>query len=88
MPSQIILDYLLDVYEIQEVINSSHFSKIFSKSHVIMTKNMLLKFLELLKENTFELELYGKLYPEVRYNKTNPKISYQLTMDEKPFCRL
>ena len=83
MPSQIILDYLLDVYEIQEVINSSHFSKIFSKSHVIMTKNMLLKFLELLKENTFELELYGKLYPEVRYNKTNPKISYQLTMDEE-----
>jgi len=82
-PAQIILDYLLDVYEIQEVINSSHFSKIFSKSHVIMTKNMLLKFLGLLNGNTFSLELYGKVYPNVCYQKTNPKISYQLTMDEE-----
>lgn len=81
--SQIILDYLLDIYEIQEVINNSHFSKIFSKSHVIMTKNMLLKFLELIEGNSFTLELYGKVFPEVRYIRGNPMISYQLTMDEE-----
>ncbi|TAH66931.1 MAG: helicase [Anaerolineaceae bacterium] len=82
-PSQVILDYILDVYEIQEVINSSHFSKIFSKSQIIMTKNMLLKFLGLLDGNAFSLELYGRVYPEVSYAKANPKISYQLTMDEE-----
>ncbi len=82
-PSQTILDYLLDIYEIQEEINSAHFSKIFSKSQVIMTKNMLLKFLGLLDGNTFALELYGRVYPEVRFMKANPKISYQLTMDEE-----
>ncbi len=82
-PSQVILNYLLDVYEIQEVINSSHFSKIFSKSQVTMTKNMLLKFLGLLNGNKFTLELYGKIYPEVSYLNANPKISYQLTMDEE-----
>lgn len=81
--SQIILDYLLDVYEIQEVINSSHFSKIFSKSQIIMTKNMLLKFLELLNKNVFTLELYGKVYTDVSYVKSSPKIAYQLTMDEE-----
>jgi len=81
--SQKILDYLLEIYEIQEVINSSLFSKIFSKSHVIMTKNMLLKFLNLLDGNSFTLELYGKVYPNVRYVTGNPKISYQLTMDEE-----
>jgi SNF2 family DNA or RNA helicase len=81
--TQIILDYLLDVYEIQEVINSSHFSKIFSKAQIIMTKNMLLKFLGLIKENSFTLELYGKVYTEVSYMKARPKISYQLTMDEE-----
>lgn len=82
-PSRIILDYLIDIYEIQEVINSSHFSKIFSKSQVIMTKNMLLKFLGLLNGNTFTLELYGKTYSEVSYIQANPKISYQLTMDDE-----
>lgn len=82
-PSQVILDYLLDVYEIQEVINDSHFSKIFSKSQITMTKNMILKFLGLLNGNTFTLELYGKVYSDVTYQKTNPKISYQLSMDEE-----
>ena len=81
--SQIILDYLLDIYEIQEVINNMHFSRIFSKAHVIMTKNMLLKFLALLNGNSFTLELYGKVYTNVCYKKKNPKISYRLTMDEE-----
>jgi superfamily II DNA or RNA helicase len=81
-PSQVILDYLLELYEIQEVINSSHFSKIFSKSQVIITKNILLKFLDLLNGNTFTLELYGKVYNSVCFMKSNPKISYQLTMDD------
>jgi len=81
--SQNILDYLLEIYEIQEVINNSLFSKIFSKSHVIMTKNMLLKFLNFLEDYTFTLELYGKIYSNVRYVKGNPRISYQLTMDDE-----
>ncbi|CUH92488.1 DEAD/DEAH box helicase [Herbinix luporum] len=82
-PSQIILDYLLDIYEIQEVINSSHFSKIFTKSNVILTKNMLFKLLELLYGTTFTLELYGREFTNVSYIKGNPKISLQLTMDEE-----
>jgi len=81
--SQNIIDYLLEIYEIQEVVNNSLFSKIFSKSQVIMTRNMLLKFLNLLEGYTFTLELYGKTYHNVRYVKGNPKISYQLTMDDE-----
>lgn len=81
--SQNILDYLLEIYEIQEVINSSLFSKIFSKSHVIMTKNMLLKFLNIMDGNSFNLELYGKTYANVQYINGNPKIAYQLTMDDE-----
>lgn len=81
--SQIILDYLLDIYEIQEVINSSNFSRIFSKSEVIMTKNMLMKFLERLKGIKFTLELYDREFTDVEYLKGDPKISYQLTMDEE-----
>lgn len=81
--SQVILDYLLDIYEIQEVINTSHFSKMFSKSQVIMTRNMLLKFLDRLNGKTFALELYDRVFENVVYVKADPKISYQLTMDEE-----
>jgi SNF2 family DNA or RNA helicase len=77
-----LLDYLLGIYEIQEVVDSTHFSKIFSKSQMFITKNMLVKILELLNGTPFILELYGKLYQEVIFIKGNPKIAYQLSLDE------
>lgn len=81
--SQRILDYFLEIYEIQEVIDSSHFSKIFSKSQMFLSKNMLLKLLDILGDTGFTLELYGKEYNNVAFVKGNPAISYQLTMDEE-----
>jgi SNF2 family DNA or RNA helicase len=80
--SKALLDYFLEIYEIQEVIDNTHFSKIFAKSQMIITKNMLIKLLEILGESTFTLELYGKIYPEVQFIKENPKVSYQLSLEE------
>lgn len=77
-----IIDYLLSIYEIQEVIDSTHFSKIFSKSQMFFTKNMMMKLLEIISEKGFTLDLYGKVYTNVIFVKGNPKISYQLTLDE------
>lgn len=77
-----LLDYLLGIYEIQEIIDSTHFSKIFSKSQIIITKNMLIKMMEILDGTPFTLELYGKIFPSVVFIKGNPKISYQLSLDE------
>lgn len=81
--SQAILDYLLELYEIQELIDSTHFSKIFSKSEITITKNMLLKLLDTLHGNPFSLSLYGKVYSNVHFLRANPKISYQLSLDEE-----
>ncbi len=77
-----ILDYLLGIYEIQEVIDSTHFSKIFSKSQMFITKNMLIKLLRILNGSSFTLELYGKVYENVVFIVGNPTISYQLSLDE------
>lgn len=77
-----LLNYLLEIYEIQEVVDSSHFSRIFTKSQVLLTKNMLVKLFETLGSNSFVLELYGRVYPEVHFIKGNPKIAYQLSMEE------
>ncbi len=77
-----ILDYLLEIYEIQEVVDSTHFSKIFSKSQIFITKNMLVKLFDIIRDYGFTLELYGKVYTNVTFQRGNPKISYQLTLDE------
>ena len=78
-----ILDYLLEIYEIQEVVDSTHFSKIFSKSQIFITKNMLVKLFDIIRDYGFTLELYGKVYNNVTFQRGNPKISYQLTLDEE-----
>ncbi|MDD3174404.1 MAG: DEAD/DEAH box helicase [Herbinix sp.] len=77
-----LIDYLLGIYEIQEVIDSTHFSKIFSKSQMFITKNMLVKLLDIINNCNFTLELYGKIFTDVTFKRENPKISYQLTLDE------
>lgn len=77
-----ILDYLLGIYEIQEVIDSTHFSRIFAKSQIAFTKNMMIKLLDIISSKSLTLELYGKLYTDVTFKKGNPKVSYQLTIDE------
>ncbi len=80
--SQKVLDYFLEIYEIQEAIDKIIYSKIFSKSQMILTKNMLFRLLEFLDESTFKLELYGKTYENVRYSESNPKIKYDLTLTD------
>ncbi len=77
-----ILDYLLGIYEIQEVIDSTHFSKIFSKSQMFVTKNMLVKLLDILGGSPFTLELYGKIFNDVTFVRGNPKITYRLMLEE------
>ncbi|MBB2182913.1 SNF2 helicase associated domain-containing protein [Lachnospiraceae bacterium MD1] len=77
-----LMDYLLGIYEIQEVIDGTHFSKIFSKSQMFITKNMLIKLLDILDGNPFTLELYGKVYNNVVFVRGNPSIAYQLTIED------
>jgi len=80
--SKKILDYFLEIFEIQEAIDKLFYSKLFSKSQVILTKNMLLRLLEILDETIFSLELYGKNYEDVRYSTSNPQIKYDLSLIE------
>lgn len=80
--SKKILDYFLQVYEIQEAIDKQFYSKLFSKSQIILTKNMLLRLLDIMDGQTFTLELYNKEYENVSYVVDNPKLSYDLSLKE------
>lgn len=80
--SQRILDYFLEIYEIQEAIDKIFYSKIFSKSQIILTRNMLFRLLEFLTDSVFTLDLYGKQYENIRYSDANPQIKYDLTLTD------
>ena len=61
--SKKILDYLFEIYEIQEV-TKPHHSDIFI---YYLTKNMLIRFLNIIKDDVFTLNIYGKTYKDVRF---------------------
>lgn len=77
-----VLDYFLEILEIQEVVDKMAIPKLFNRSQVILTKNMLLRLLTILGENKFQLDLYGKEYEDVIFSASNPRIKYNLSMIE------
>lgn len=77
-----VLDYFLEILEIQEAVDKMAFPKLFNRSQVILTKNMFLRLLSILGDNKFQLELYGKEYDDVIYSASNPNIKYNLSMIE------
>lgn len=81
--SKKILDYLLEIYEIQESLGKVYYSNLFTKSQMVFSKNMLLRMLQITKGAIFELELYGKALGEVTYSGENPNIKYELNVDEE-----
>lgn len=80
--SKELLDYLLEIYEIQEAIDKAFYSRLFSKSQMVLTKNMLQKLFIVLGRNSFLMELYGKSYEAVRFTEGNPQIRYDLDVFE------
>lgn len=77
--SQRVLDYLLEIFEIQESLGRVYYSNIFMKSEMVFTKNMLYKLLEQVGEESFSLILSDKTYENVQYSKEDPKIQLHIT---------
>lgn len=77
------IDFLLEIYEIQEVIDKNSYSKIFMKHQMMLTKRMLEKFLALMDSSSFRLVLYERKFDDIRYQKGNPKIAYELDVYEE-----
>lgn len=80
--SAALLDYLLEIYEIQDAIDNSTNTKLFNKSQLQLTKNMLVKLLKTIGKSTFTLELYQKKYEDVKFLQGNPNIKYDLDIFE------
>ncbi|BBF42325.1 superfamily II DNA/RNA helicases, SNF2 family [Lachnospiraceae bacterium KM106-2] len=80
--SQAIIDFLLEILDIQETIDSNTNTTLFHKNQVMLTTNLLLKLLHLIGEQSFSLELYGEVMPKVYFQKGNPEIRLGINMQE------
>lgn len=77
-----LLDYLLNIVEAQNMVEGAVNNKLFLKGQMMLSRRLLLRLLEVLSGSKFTLELYGKVYENVRFVKGNPGIHYELDVYE------
>ncbi|MFA9466100.1 MAG: SNF2 helicase associated domain-containing protein [Velocimicrobium sp.] len=80
--AQNILDYFIEIFEIQESLGRVYYSNVFMKSDMIFTKKMLYKLLESIGEDEFTLTLNEKTYEAIHFTKDNPKINFHIQAKE------
>ncbi len=80
--SKAILDFLLEVYDVAQMVNEKEINNIFIKNQMTLTKFLFIKFLRQFGNIPFTLELYGKTYNSVRCIPNNPTIELELLADE------
>lgn len=77
------VDYMLEVYELHNMMSENvRTAKLYNKSQMLMTKNMLFKVLSMFTETPFTLELYSKTYENVTFQVGNPKLEYEISMND------
>jgi len=75
-----ILDYLMDIYDVQETCGKGNSTLIFNKSTVFCDLHMLLRFLRL--AGKVSLTLFGKDLGEVEFKDQKPDLNFYLNMNE------
>lgn len=73
-----LLDYLMDILEISKAYENASNTPIMIKSNVNLSKRMLIKLLNILGRNKFDLILYGKKYESINFLTGNPYVHYDL----------
>lgn len=81
--SQELLDFILEVYYILGMDESAASQRIFNKSQMTLNQPLLIKLLKLMGKNTFTLNLYDRVYENVKAFRSNPNIRYDLDVVEE-----
>ncbi len=77
-----VLDYLLEIQELQEESGKANNASIFNKSVLYAGKNMLLKLFRMEKKN-IQLSLYKKDLGKVDFFDTKPELNFYLNVSEE-----
>lgn len=85
--SKNVLDYLIEIYEVQQTLGKTYYSTLFGRQEFILSKGMLYKFLKLLSGRSCSLNLYGKEFEQVKVLWKNPDLKMNIEL-EKDVLRL
>lgn len=77
-----IIDFLLEIYDVTELTGGKDAGLIFNRSHIVLSKFLFIKFLKQFAGTPFRLELYNKVYEEVKCIPKNPNIEIELLAQE------
>ncbi len=80
--SRKIINFLIEIYEIQKISNVKFHNDVFNKDQVILSPHLLFRFLNIISDNTFILEMYNNTYEDVTYLEQNPDIEYLISIDD------
>lgn len=77
-----ILDYIMDIYEIQETLGKSYYSNLFKRQELVLSKKMLQKLLDLSENIECDINIYGKEFKDIRIEKGNPDLSIEMILKD------
>ena len=77
-----IINFLLDILDVQEFLEDTASKNIFMKSQMMLSATMLFRLLHTLNDNPFTLNLYGRTFVDIRFKKGNPKLHYSIDVEE------
>lgn len=77
-----ILNYLTEIYEVQETLGKTYYSNLFNRQELVLSKKMLVKILHLSAGMTCGLSLYGNKISNVQIVSGNPEIDLEIKMEQ------
>lgn len=77
-----VIQYLEEIYEIQEALGKVYYNNLFNKAEMAITKSMLFHLLGYMGKEEFQIELGDEYYEGITLVKGNPPIKFQLESDE------
>ena len=76
-----VLDYLTEIYEIQETLGKTYYSNLFNRQELVLSKKMLVKILRLSAGMECSLSLYGRAAQDTAVVAGNPEIGLALKLE-------
>lgn len=77
-----VIQYLEEVYEIQEGLGKVYYNNLFNKAEMALTKRMLFHLLSYLGQQEIQIEFGNEHYEGVQVVKGNPPIEFQIETQE------
>lgn len=75
------IDYLVEIYEIQETLGKTYYSNLFNRQELVLSENMLRKLLKLAEGLRIQMNFCGEDLGVSRIVCGNPDISLEIDMD-------